>query len=77
MEMGRRLQLLGRLRCRLLLSFRQDILCLDKAIEWTGREPEYVKRAGFVLMAALAVHDKKAPDGRFEAFLRSSSGTRR
>jgi 3-methyladenine DNA glycosylase AlkD len=41
----------------------------DKAIEWTGREPEYVKRAGFVLMAALAVHDKKAPDARFEAFL--------
>jgi len=40
----------------------------DKAVEWTGREPEYVKRAGFVLMAALAVHDKKAPDGRFEAF---------
>jgi 3-methyladenine DNA glycosylase AlkD len=41
----------------------------DKAVEWTGREPEYVKRAGFVLMAALAVHDKKAPNGRFEAFL--------
>ncbi len=40
----------------------------DKAIEWTGREPEYVKRAGFVLMAALAVHDKKAPDERFEVF---------
>jgi 3-methyladenine DNA glycosylase AlkD len=40
----------------------------DKAVEWTGREPEYVKRAGFVLMAALAVHDKKAPDERFEAF---------
>jgi 3-methyladenine DNA glycosylase AlkD len=43
----------------------------DKAVEWTGREPEYVKRAGFVLMAALAVHDKKAPDERFEAFLPS------
>ncbi len=41
----------------------------DKAVEWTGREPEYVKRAGFVLMAALAIHDKKAPDERFEAFL--------
>jgi 3-methyladenine DNA glycosylase AlkD len=41
----------------------------DKAVEWTGREPEYVRRAGFVLMAALAVHDKKAPDERFEAFL--------
>jgi 3-methyladenine DNA glycosylase AlkD len=40
----------------------------DKAIEWTGREQEYVKRAGFVLRAALAVHDKKAPNERFEAF---------
>ena len=40
----------------------------DKAIEWTGREPQYVKRAGFVLMAALAVHDKKADDERFESF---------
>ena len=41
----------------------------DKAAEWTGREREYVKRAGFVLMATLAVHDKKAPDQRFEEFL--------
>ena len=41
----------------------------DKAVEWTHRKPEYVKRAGFVLMAALAVHDKKAPDERFEVFL--------
>jgi 3-methyladenine DNA glycosylase AlkD len=41
----------------------------DKAVEWAHRKPEYVKRAGFVLMAALAVHDKKAPDERFEAFL--------
>jgi 3-methyladenine DNA glycosylase AlkD len=41
----------------------------DKAVEWTAREPEYVKRAGFVLMAALAVHDKRAPDERFETFL--------
>ncbi|HNS20057.1 MAG TPA: DNA alkylation repair protein [Sedimentisphaerales bacterium] len=41
----------------------------DKAIEWTERQEEYVKRAGFVLMATLAVHDKKTPDERFEAFL--------
>ena len=41
----------------------------DKAIEWTARDEEYVKRAGFVLMATLAVHDKKAPDDRFEDFL--------
>ncbi len=39
-----------------------------KAVEWSGRELEFVKRAGFVLMAALAVHDKKAGDERFEAF---------
>jgi 3-methyladenine DNA glycosylase AlkD len=41
----------------------------DKATEWIERQEEYVKRAGFVLMAALAVHDKKAPNERFEAFL--------
>jgi 3-methyladenine DNA glycosylase AlkD len=40
-----------------------------KAAEWSGRQEEFVKRAGFSLMAALAVHDKKARDGRFEAFL--------
>lgn len=40
-----------------------------KAVEWIEREEEYVKRAGFVLMAALVVHDKKAPNERFEAFL--------
>ena len=41
----------------------------DKAAEWTGREAEYVKRAGLVLMATLAVHDKKTPDERFLSFL--------
>ena len=36
-----------------------------KAEEWSARDEEFVKRAGFVLMAALAVHDKQAPDERF------------
>jgi len=40
-----------------------------KACEWSEREEEFVKRAGFVLMACLAVHDKKAPDEKLEAFL--------
>ena len=40
-----------------------------KAIAWSLREEEFVKRAGFVLMAALAVHDKKAPAGSFRTFL--------
>ncbi len=41
----------------------------EKAAAWSARSQEFVKRAGFVLMAALAVHDKKAPDGRFRNFL--------
>jgi 3-methyladenine DNA glycosylase AlkD len=40
-----------------------------KAKAWTKRDEEFVKRAGFVLMAALSVHDKKADDRKFEAFL--------
>jgi len=41
----------------------------EKTAAWTEREEEFVKRAGFVLMAALAVHDKKAPDVRFRRLL--------
>jgi 3-methyladenine DNA glycosylase AlkD len=40
----------------------------EKAAAWCGREAEFTKRAGFTLMAALAVHDKKAGNERFEAF---------
>ena len=40
-----------------------------KAVEWTEREREYERRAGFALMAYLAVHDKTAPDSQFIAFL--------
>ena len=39
-----------------------------KAMEWSSRKEEYVKRAGFVLMASLAVHDKKSGKGAFEKF---------
>jgi 3-methyladenine DNA glycosylase AlkD len=41
----------------------------EKAVEWSGRPEEFVKRAGFVIIAALAVHDKKAEDAVFFAFL--------
>lgn len=41
----------------------------EKAIEWTKRDEEFVKRAGFVMMACLSVHDKKAKDVEFEKFL--------
>ena len=32
---------------------------------WSRRRDEFVRRAGFALLASLAVHDKAAPDGRF------------
>jgi 3-methyladenine DNA glycosylase AlkD len=39
-----------------------------KAIEWSKRKEEFEKRAGFALMAGLAVHDKKADDKMFFPF---------
>lgn len=36
-----------------------------KAVEWSGRKQEFVKRAGFSLMAYLAYKDKSAPDSKF------------
>ncbi|MGH9219118.1 MAG: DNA alkylation repair protein [Vicinamibacterales bacterium] len=36
-----------------------------KAVQWTKRKPEFEKRAGFVLMACLAAHDKTAKDDSF------------
>lgn len=39
-----------------------------KAKAWSRRPEEFVKRAGFTMMACLAVHDKKASDAKFVAF---------
>lgn len=39
------------------------------AERWAGRRPEFVKRAGYALMASLAVKDKVAPDAPFQRFL--------
>ncbi len=41
----------------------------NKAIEWSARDEEFVKRAGFALMAWTAVHRKDVEDERFAAFL--------
>jgi len=43
----------------------------SKAFEWHEREEEFVRRAGFVLMARLAVSDKKAGDEQFTQFFPS------
>lgn len=42
----------------------------DKAFVWSYSGKEYIKRAGFSLMAAMAVHDKQANDKFFFPFLK-------
>lgn len=49
--------------------FRKTPFAWDKAVQWAGRKPEFVKRAGFALMAYLAVHDTEAADERFARLL--------
>ena len=41
----------------------------EKAVEWAGKKPEFIKRAGFAMMAYLSLHDKTAPDEKLAAFL--------
>ena len=48
--------------------FSKTPFARQKALAWANRPEEFVKRAGFVLMAVLAVHDKKAADRQFEPF---------
>lgn len=60
--------------------FEKTELAYQKCIEWSSRDEEFVKRAGFVLMARLAVSDKKADNKKFVKFLtivkRESSDSR-
>ncbi|NYB51526.1 MAG: DNA alkylation repair protein [Methanobacteriaceae archaeon] len=49
--------------------FRMTPFAYKKVFEWSRRDEEFVKRAAFTLMAVLAVHDKKAPDEKFEQLL--------
>ncbi|MES0329101.1 MAG: DNA alkylation repair protein [Dehalococcoidales bacterium] len=49
--------------------FEKTPFAYQKAVAWAGRREEYVKRAGFVLMARLAVGTKKADDKTLETFL--------
>ncbi len=49
--------------------FDKTLFAYAKAEEWIKSNKEFVKRAGFALMAVLAVHDKKSPDEPFEHFL--------
>lgn len=49
--------------------FGKSSLAFDKSFEWCKRGEEFVKRAGYVLMAVLAVHDKTRADEDFFKFM--------
>ena len=40
-----------------------------KAVTWCARRDEFVRRAGFTLIACLALHDRTSDDARFLPFL--------
>ncbi len=49
--------------------FDRTPFAVGKAHQWSKRSEEYIKRAGFVLMAELAVHDNRASNKTFLEFL--------
>lgn len=49
--------------------FDRTPFAMKKALEFSANEAEFIKRAGFVLMAEHAVHDKKATNESFIALM--------
>ncbi|MBS7249500.1 MAG: DNA alkylation repair protein [Candidatus Freyarchaeota archaeon] len=49
--------------------FKNTRVAYKKAFEWSSKKEEFVKRAGFVLIACLAASDKEAENEQFEKFL--------
>ena len=49
--------------------FHKTPFAYAKAVAWSARKEEYVKRAAFSLVAALAVNDAKAEDSEFLRFV--------
>jgi 3-methyladenine DNA glycosylase AlkD len=50
--------------------FDKTPYAVEKATSWSLRKEEFIKRAAFSMMAALAVHDKAMHDHVFKNFLR-------
>jgi 3-methyladenine DNA glycosylase AlkD len=48
--------------------FCRSPLAWERVNEWAQREEEFVRRAAFVLIATLAIHQKKIPDSQFLVF---------
>jgi 3-methyladenine DNA glycosylase AlkD len=57
--------------CDAFASFlvRPSPMAATAARDWPAREEEFVKRAGYVVIASLAVHDKAASDAVFRRLL--------
>ena len=55
--------------CACMFVFSYSPLAYRKARQWLRSKDEFVRRAGLATIASLTVHDKKAPDSKFEAFL--------
>jgi 3-methyladenine DNA glycosylase AlkD len=51
--------------------FDKTPFACSKALEWSNREPEFVRRAGFTMMACIASHLKTLPDSDFEPFFQA------
>lgn len=49
--------------------FGKTTHAMQCALEWPDRPQEFVRRAGFVMMAVLALHDKQRADADFIQFL--------
>lgn len=49
--------------------FVETAFAYQKVVQWSSSTEEFVKRAGFTLLAALAVRDKSADDGSFVQLL--------
>lgn len=49
--------------------FDRTAFAMERALLYSSHSEEYIKRAGFVLMAEFAVHDKKADNEVFIALL--------
>ena len=50
---------------------RHTAFAASRAVGWSARAEPFVKRAGFAVMAGLAVADGRSADDRFEPFLRA------
>jgi 3-methyladenine DNA glycosylase AlkD len=54
--------------------FRYTPFACAKAARWSGAKQEFVRRAGFALMAGLAADRNELRDAQFEAFLKLVAG---